>query len=202
MSNILPKALESAIESMQSLPGVGQRSAERYAAHLLRNNPSKAQKIAESLKNLHDNVGNCPITFMLTDADEDISPLYKDERRDKQQIVIVEDAFDVVAIEKTGLFKGTYHVLGGLLSPIDGIDADNLHVPELLKRIKKDKVKELILAISSSVEGDSTAHYIQSQLADQTIAITRLARGLPIGLDIEYADHVTLARAFEGRQAV
>jgi len=202
MNNILPKALESTIESMQSLPGVGQRSAERYAAHLLRSNPSKAQKIADSLKNLHDDVSQCPVTFMLIDADQKVSPLYSDDRRDKQQIVIVEDAFDIVAIEKTGLFKGTYHVLGGLLSPIDGIDAENLHIPELLKRIQKDKVKEIILAISSSVEGDSTAHYLQSQLTGHKVTITRLARGLPIGLDIEYADHITLARAFEGRQEV
>ncbi len=202
MSSILPKALESAIESMQSLPGVGQRSAERYAAHLLRSNPSKAQKIADSLKNLHDDVGQCPVTFMLIDTGQDVSPLYSDERRDKQQVVIVEDAFDIVAIEKTGLFRGTYHVLGGLLSPIDGIDAGTLHIPELLGRIKADKVTEIILAISSSVEGDSTAHYIQSQLTKSKVAITRLARGLPIGLDIEYADHVTLSRAFEGRQAV
>lgn len=200
--NILPKALQNTIEALYGLPGVGQRSAERYAYHLLRSDPLKSDKIAQALLLLHQNIAYCPVTFALIDASEKISPLYSDSKRRKEIIAIVEDAFDIAAIERTGLFKGTYHVLGGLISPIDGIGPEQLHIPELIARIKKDKAKEVILAISSSVEGESTAHYIQNELGKSKCRVTRLARGLPVGLDIEYADQLTLTRAFEGRQEV
>lgn len=200
--NILPKSLQDAIEALGSLPGVGQRSAERYAYHLLRSDPAKSDKIATSLHNLHSNIKICPKTFALIDADDDVSRLYTDTKRDKTSVAVVEDAFDVVAIEKTGFFRGTYHVLGGLISPIDGITPEMLHIPELIQRVTDDKVSEIILAISTSVEGESTAHYIQSELGDIRCKVTRLARGLPVGLDIEYADQLTLSRAFEGRQTL
>jgi recombination protein RecR len=115
---------------------------------------------------------------------------------------VVADPFDIVAIEKTGSFKGTYHVLGGLLSPIEGIGPEQLHLAELLKRIKKDKIKELILATNASVEGESTALLIMQEVGSRSAKITRLARGLPVGVDLEYADQITLQRAFEGRQVV
>ncbi len=198
--NILPSALVDTIDALNGLPGVGQRSAERFAYHLLKSDPVKSDKIANALLELHKKVKYCPVTFALIDEADLVSPLYEDSKRDKSTVAVVEDAFDIVAIERTGLFRGTYHVLGGLISPIDGVGPEILHIPELIKRIKKDSVKEIILAISSSVEGESTAHFIQNQLNSTDCKVTRLARGLPVGLDIEYADHLTLSRAFEGRQ--
>lgn len=196
----LPKALQAVIESLGQLPGVGPRSAERFAYYLLKHDPHKSHKIADSLNTLHSQVKTCPITFALIDATEDVSALYSDVSRDKKTIALVAEPFDIVALEKTGLYKGTYHVLGGLLSPLDGIGPEQLHIHELIDRIKKDKVKEIILATNASVEGETTALYIQQQLADLPVVISRLARGLPIGVDLEYADQITLGRALEGRQ--
>ena len=200
--SILPKALTNLIEALGRLPGVGQRSAERYAYHLLKNDSIKSEKLARGLQDLHTSVKYCPVTFALIDSSQEISPLYTDNKRDKKIVAIVEDAFDIVAIEKTGQFNGTYHVLGGLISPIDGISPESLHITQLVKRVKDDKVCEVILATSSSVEGESTAHYINNELSDQKCEVTRLARGLPIGLDLEYADQITLGKAFEGRRAL
>lgn len=199
---VLPKSLVDLIEALGTLPGVGQRSAERYAYHLLKTDPTKSEKLADALKKLHSNIKYCPITFALIDNAQDVSPLYTDDRRDKTTIAIVEDAFDVVALEKTAQFSGTYHVLGGLISPIDGITPESLHIDQLLERVKNDKVKEIILATSSSVEGDLTANYISEILKSSKVKVSRLARGLPIGLDLEYADQITLGRALEGRQAI
>jgi recombination protein RecR len=198
----LPKALEDAIEALGQLPGVGPRSAERYAYYLLKNDPNKSNKIVNALSRLHSNVKQCPITYALIDAKEDVSPLYSNDDRDKQTVALVAEPLDIIALEKTSIFKGTYHVLGGLISPLDGIGPEQLHIPELINRIKKDKVKEIILATNASVEGETTALYIQQQLADLKIKITRLARGLPIGIDLEYADQITLGRALEGRQKI
>lgn len=177
-------------------------TGERYAYHLLKSDPSKTEKLADSLKKLHENTKYCPITFALIDKNEEVSALYSDNRRDKKIIAIVEDAFDVVALEKTAQFNGTYHVLGGLISPIDGITPESLHVDALIKRVESDAVKEVILATSSSVEGDLTANYISEVLKHTNVKVSRLARGLPIGLDLEYADQITLGRALEGRQAI
>jgi recombination protein RecR len=129
-----------------------------------------------------------------------LSPLYTDPERDKTIVAVVAEPFDVVALEKTAHFKGTYHVLGGLVSPIDGIGPENLHITELIRRIDEDAVEELILATNASVEGESTAMYIQQQLQGKKVKITRLARGLSVGVDLEYADQLTLTRALEGRQ--
>src|SRR6185312_8348418 len=143
------------------------------------------------LLSLHKNVKYCPKTFALIEASEDLSPLYTDPRRNKRLIAVVANPFDIVALEKTHSFSGTYHVLGGLISPIDGIGPEQLHIKELIHRIDEDKVKELILATNASVEGESTALYIQQQInqaGGRDVKITRLARGLPIGVDLEYAD--------------
>ncbi len=196
----LPKALEDLIEALGQLPGVGPRSAERYAYYLLKSDPSKSLKLSKSLQNLHKNVKNCPTTFALIDADKECSPLYDNYGRDKKTIAIVAEPFDIVALENTALYDGTYHVLGGLISPLDGIGPEQLHIPELLKRIKKDKTTEVILATNASVEGETTALFIQNQLDGVNVKITRLARGIPIGVDLEYADQITLGRALEGRQ--
>lgn len=198
---VLPKALSDLIEALSVLPGVGERTAERYAYFLLKGDKHRASLLSSKLEKLHENVKLCPITFSLIDSTEEVSSLYTDPSRDKQTIAVVSDPFDIVAFEKTGLFKGTYHVLGGLISPIDGVGPEQLRVPELINRIKKDKVNEIILATNASVEGETTSLYIQNELKGLKVKVTRLARGLPVGIDIEYADQITLSRALEGRQA-
>lgn len=196
----MPKALEEAMTALGALPGVGPRSAERYAYFLLKSDPAKSHRVSQSLTNLHKLVKTCPKTFALIDSDKDVSPLYSDPNRDRKLIAVVEDPFDIMALERTGQFKGTYHVLGGLISPIDGIGPESLHMNDLVERIKDDAVVEVVLATSASVEGESTALFIQSALQGTKAKVTRLARGLPIGLDLEYADQITLSRALEGRQ--
>lgn len=200
--SVLPEPLIKAIEALGRLPGVGPRTAERYAYYLLRHDAAVGRQIAETIASLHDSIGYCRRTFALVEAGQELSPLYTDPKRDRQTVAVVAEPFDIVAIEKTGQFFGTYHVLGGLISPIDGIGPDNLHLQQLFDRIKEDAVEEIILATNASVEGESTALYIQQQLAGQKVKITRLARGLPIGVDLEYADQITLGRALEGRTAL
>lgn len=197
--SILPPALEDVIEALGTLPGVGSRTAERYAYYLLKSDETAAQKLVSTLHKLHDGVSFCKKTFALVPKGEELSALYIDPRRDKQLVMVVAEPFDILALEKTGQFHGTYHVLGGLVSPIDGITPDQLHIKELLQRIDDDKVKEIILGTNASVEGESTALYIQQQVGKRNIKITRLARGLPVGVDLEYADQITLGRALEGR---
>ncbi len=199
MSKVLPEALADAIDALKNLPGVGSRTAERYAFYLLKSDQIKAQKISKSLLELKEKVKYCPVTNALIDSKEEVSELYSDPSRDKTIVAVVAEPFDIVAIEKTGSFKGTYHVLGGLISPIDGINPENLKVDQLKARLTNDKVKEVILATNASVEGETTAIYLQRELESVVPKITRLARGLPIGLDLEYADQITLTRAFEGR---
>lgn len=202
MSSLLPKALLRAIDELGRLPGVGARTAERYAYFLLRAEPKGVRAIADAIAMLHDGVKICPVTFALINPDEDISPLYEDRDRDKKLVAIVEEPLDIVALERTGQFKGTYHVLGGVISPIDGIGPEKLHIPELLKRLKDDAVTEVIIATNASVEGESTALFLERQIREAKIdtAISRLARGLPVGLDLEYADQITLGHALEGRK--
>lgn len=199
MVKILPRALHELIEALGSLPGVGPRTAERYAYFLLKANRNKSQQLSEAIKGLHDGVAYCKKTFALVETGQELSPLYTDPSRDKKLIAVVAEPFDIVALEKTSQFKGTYHVLGGLVSPIDGINPEQLHINELIKRIDEDKVSEIILATNASVEGESTALYIQQQIGDRKVKISRLARGLPVGVDLEYADQITLGRALEGR---
>ena len=196
---ILPDALQNTIEAFSALPGVGPRSAERYAYWCLRHDKSNASKLAEALLSLHQGIAVCPKTFALIDSDDEVSPLYSDPKRDKSVVAVVAEPFDIVALEKIGSFHGTYHVLGGLISPIDGVGPEQLHINELLSRVSNDNVKEIILATNASVEGETTAMYIQQQLAGMNVSLTRLARGLPIGVDLEYADQITLTRALENR---
>lgn len=202
MKPALPKALSNLIEELGKLPGVGSRTAERYAYFLLRANPKNSEALASTIKNLHGGVKQCPITFMLIDQDEEVSQLYENENRNKQLVAIVEEPFDVLALERTGQFKGTYHVLGGAISPIDGIGPEQLHINELIDRLKKDDVQEVILATNASVEGESTALYLQKHIKDAglDIKLSRLARGIPVGVDLEYADQITLSHALEGRK--
>lgn len=202
MSDLLPKALVDVIDDLGRLPGVGARTAERYAYYLLRAKPNVADKLSTSINKLHDGVKSCPVTFALIDASQDISPLYSDPSRDKTTIAVVEEPLDIVALERTGQYHGTYHVLGGAISPIDGIGPEQLHIPELMERIKNDSVVELIIATNASVEGESTALFLQRHIKDAAIEVkmTRLARGIPVGVDLEYADQITLSHALEGRR--
>ena len=202
MPRLLPAALEKLIDELGRLPGVGQRTAERYAYYLLRADQRINDSLATAVHDIHALVKTCPITFALIDAEEDVSPLYTDSDRDKKLIAVVEEPLDIVALERTGQFKGTYHVLGGAMSPIDGIGPEQLHIPELLKRIQDDGVEELIIATNASVEGESTALFLQKHIRDAGIDIrmSRLARGIPVGVDLEYADQITLGHALEGRR--
>ncbi len=202
MSDLLPKALLTVIDELGRLPGVGARTAERYAYFLLRANSRQSEILAKAINQLHTGVKVCPVTFALIDADEEISSLYTDRSRDKQLVAIVEEPLDIVALERTGQFKGTYHVLGGAISPLDGIGPEQLHLPELIKRLKDDEVSEVIIATNASVEGESTALFIQRQIqeAKLELSLTRLARGIPVGVDLEYADQITLGHALQGRR--
>lgn len=203
-AHILPKALTALIDEFGNLPGVGPRTAERYAYAALRREPGQSKRLAQALNELHQRVKTCPVTFALIDDGDDVSPLYADSRRNRQLICVVEEPLDIMALERTGQFDGTYHVLGGAISPIDGIGPEQLHIPELIERIKNDSVTEIIIATNASVEGESTALFLQRyiQEAGLTLTVSRLARGIPVGVDLEYADQITLSHALEGRRTL
>jgi len=202
MADVIPRPLAELIEAFGQLPGVGPRTAERYAYYLLKADEHKTAELSDKLKSLHTRIKYCPKTFALIEADAEFSPLYTDAKRNKQQVAVVADPFDIVALEKTNSYHGTYHVLGGLISPIDNVGPEQLRISELIRRVDDDNVKELILATNASVEGESTALLITQQLVGKSVKITRLARGLPVGVDLEYADQITLTRALEGRQSL
>lgn len=199
---LLPSALTDLVEAFARLPGVGPRTAERYAYYLVRHQGDAGNKLSDALQALAGGIGYCEKTFALVPAGKELSDLYTDPGRDKTTVAVVAEPFDLVALEKTGRYKGTYHVLGGLVSPIDGVEPEQLHIKELIKRIDEDKVKEVILATNASVEGESTALYIQQQIGPRKVKVTRLARGLSVGVDLEYADQITLGRALEGRTSI
>ena len=204
MARLLPVALEKLIDELGHLPGVGARTAERYAYYLLRADQRINTSLSTAIHDVHSLVKVCPVTFALIDADEEVSVLYSDPDRDKQLVAVVEEPLDIVALERTGQFKGTYHVLGGAISPIDGVGPEQLHIPELLKRLVDDDVKEIIIATNASVEGESTALFLQRHVQDAGINVkmSRLARGIPVGVDLEYADQITLGHALEGRRTL
>lgn len=198
---MLPSALTDVIEALSRLPGVGSRTAERYAYFLLKADQNVAKNIATSLERLHDGVKSCPKTFALMSDNDELSPLYDDPRRDKTTVLVVEEALDIYAIENTKTYDGTYHVLGGAISPMDGITADKLHIKELIARVEEDQVQEIIIATNPSVEGESTAVLLEKLLHEKypELKITRLARGLPLGISLEYADQITLSSALTNR---
>ena len=198
---MLPSALTDVIEALSRLPGVGSRTAERYAYFLLKADQNVAKNIATSLEHLHDGVKSCPKTFALMSDNDELSPLYDDPRRDKTTVLVVEEALDIYAIENTKSYDGTYHVLGGAISPMDGITADKLHIKELIARVEEDQVQEIIIATNPSVEGESTAVLLEKLLHEKypALKITRLARGLPLGISLEYADQITLSSALTNR---
>ena len=198
---MLPSALTDVIEALSRLPGVGSRTAERYAYFLLKADQNVAKNIAASLEHLHNGVKSCPKTFALMSDNDELSPLYDDPRRDTTTVLVVEEALDIYAIENTKSYDGTYHVLGGAISPMDGITADKLHIKELIARVEEDQVQEIIIATNPSVEGESTAVLLEKLLHEKypELKITRLARGLPLGISLEYADQITLSSALTNR---
>jgi len=195
---IVPTSVEKVIEELGKLPGVGPRTAERLAFHLLKNDPSRSAALGAAVDGLHAGVRSCRQCYNFAEAQ--LCAVCSAPDREQHVIAIVEEPFDVVAIEKTGLFKGLYHVLGGVISPIDGVGPDRLEIASLVRRAQEGGITEIILATNPSLEGESTAMYIRQQLEPTGITLTRLARGLPVGGDLEYADQITLGRALQGRQ--
>lgn len=204
MQAVIPRALTRLMDELGNLPGVGAHTAERYAYFLLRAKTQSIQALVEALEKIKTDVKICPKTFALINHDETVSPLYCDPERNRRLVALVEEPLDIVPIEKTRKFNGTYHVLGGVLSPIDGIRPTDLHIKELLGRLVEDQVEELIIATNASVEGESTALYIEKQIAAAGIdvRISRLARGIPVGVDLEYTDQISLGQALEGRRVI
>jgi recombination protein RecR len=191
------ESVDRLIEEFSKLPGIGRKTAMRLAFYILKEDKTEAEKLAQALLDVKERVKYCSICFNITETD----PCFvcQDEKRDRSIICVVEEANDVLALEKTGEYKGLYHVLGGALSPLDGIGPDNLRAKELLLRLK-DGVNEVILATNPNVEGEATAIYLSKLIKPLGIKVTRIARGLPVGGDLEYADQVTLMRALEGRR--
>jgi recombination protein RecR len=189
--------LQDLITELGRLPGVGPKSAQRLAFHLLSVEEADARRLADAVLAVKQQVRFCQRCFNVTDTDE--CRVCRDPRRDPTVLCVVEQARDLVAIEKTGEFSGRYHVLGGAISPIDGVGPDQLRVSELMSRIGAEGVAEVVLAMSTNVEGEATASYLTKLLKSMEVSVTRLAAGLPVGGDLEYADEVTLGRAFAGR---
>ena len=196
----LPESIQSLITALERLPGIGPKSASRLAFYLLRATEDVAQDLSVALANLKANTAFCQECFNITEAGRERCEICESTKRDGSIICIVEEALDVLAIERTSGFNGKYHVLQGVLSPIEGIGPDDLKIKQLVARVASGGVKEIILATNPSMEGDATAQYLQGQLRRFDIHVTRLARGLPVGGDLEYADQTTLLRALSGRQ--
>lgn len=198
MTAQFPEPVARLIEELAKLPGVGPKSAQRLAYHLLQQDPAAVRRLGQALLSAHEKVVRCGVCQDL--ADSDPCAVCADPGRDQHTIMVVEDSRDVIAIERTGEYHGLYHVLGGTISPMEGIGPEQLHVRELLARLQEATVQEVILATDPDVEGDATALYLARLVRSQDLRVTRIARGLPAGGDIDYADELTLARAIEGRR--
>lgn len=197
---ILPEPVQNLITAFERLPGVGPKSASRLTFHLLRAPEEASLKLAEALTALRSSTAFCSQCFNITSAGRERCEICSNTDRDESQVCVVEEPLDVLALERTAGFMGQYHVLHGALSPIEGVGPEDLKLKPLFERVKSGVVKELILATNPSMEGDATALYIKQQLMAAPVRITRLARGLPVGGDLEYADQNTLLRALAGRQ--
>ena len=193
-------AIQDLIDELGRLPGVGPKSAQRIAFHVLSADPADVNRLATSLRKVKELVRFCTTCFNVAESEQ--CRVCRDTRRTNEVLCVVEEPKDVVAIERTGEFRGRYHVLGGAINPLEGIGPDNLRIRELLQRLGTGEVRELILATDPNTEGEATATYLALMVKPMGIAVTRLASGLPVGGDLEYADEITLGRAFEGRRAV
>jgi recombination protein RecR len=193
-------AIQDLIDELGRLPGVGPKSAQRLAFHVLSADPTDVKRLAASLLRVKEVVKFCTLCFNV--AEDDKCRICRDTRRTGEVLCVVEEPKDVVAIERTNEFRGRYHVLGGAINPLEGIGPDNLRIRELMSRLAEGEVKELILATDPNTEGEATATYLALLVKPMGITVSRLASGLPVGGDLEYADEITLGRAFEGRRTI
>jgi len=191
--------IQDLIDELGRLPGVGPKSAQRIAFHIIQSDRVDVTRLAEVLKTVKERVKFCIICGNI--SEEDLCKICRDPRRDKTAICVVEESKDVLAIEKTREFKGTYHVLGGAISPIDGVGPENLRIKELMKRLSETTISEVIIATDPNLEGEATATYLTRLIKPLGVKVSRLASGLPVGGDLEYADEITLGSAFEGRRS-
>ena len=190
-------SIEKLIEEFSKFPGIGKKTAQRMAFYVLKQRQGESEALAQAILDVKSKVSYCSVCFNITEDDPCI--ICKDEKKDRSTICVVEEANDVVALERTSQYKGLYHVLGGVLSPLDGIGPEDLKIKELLSRLKDKQIKEVIIATNPSAEGEATAIYLSKLIKPLGVKVTRIARGLPAGGDLEYADQTTLANALEGR---
>jgi recombination protein RecR len=198
MASVLPEPVTRLIEAFGQLPGIGPKTAARLTFYLLRRPAEQCQALAEALQDLKQKTVFCASCFNI--ADDSPCSVCRDEARDGTMLCVVEEPLDVLAIERTGEYHGLYHVLHGALSPVEGIGPEELRITELVSRVRRGTVREVLLATNPTLEGEATATYVARLIRPLGVRITRLARGLPVGGDLEYADAVTLSRALEGRQ--
>jgi recombination protein RecR len=196
----IAEPLTIAIEELSKLPGIGKKTAQRLAIFMLKMDEDRVDGLLNSIKNLKTKLNFCKLCFNL--SEEELCEVCKSEKRDKKLICVVEEVSDVIAIEKTNEFNGLYHVLGGVLSPLTGITPDSLRIKELLKRFEQEKINEVILALNPDTEGETTSLYIAKLLKPIGVTVTRIARGLPIGGDLEFADEATIGRAMINRISI
>jgi recombination protein RecR len=196
---VYPEPINRLVGELSKLPGIGQRTAQRLAFHILRSEDGDAAALADAVREVKEKVGLCEVCFNLSEGERCI--ICQDPRRDQALICVVEQPADVIPIERTNEYRGLYHVLGGALSPIDGVDPEDLRIAELAARVSGGEVTEVVLATNPTTTGEATAHHL-AELLRGSVSITRLASGLPVGADLEHADEVTLGRALAGRHAV
>jgi recombination protein RecR len=194
------ESIEQLAEQFAQLPGIGRKTAHRLALYVVKMEREEVASLAQALVNVKDRVRYCTVCSNITEADP--CPICSNTKRDKTTVCVVEEPTDVLALERTNEFGGVYHVLGGALSPLDGVGPEDLRIKELLHRLSDSKVEEIILALNSDVEGEATTLYLSKLLKPLGVKVTRIARGLPVGTDLEFADEATLSRALEGRIAV
>ena len=193
-----PDPIEKMIDQFKKLPGVGPKMAERLSYHLLKSTAAEVDALLEAINNARDTIKLCGVCFNM--SEEDPCPVCSDAQRDNSVICVVETPQDLLAVSKVKNFSGLYFVLGGALSPLDAIGPDDIRVNELIKRLKKDKIKELIVATNTDTQGETTALYLAEKVKPLGLKVTRLGYGLPVGGDLEYADEITISRAIEGRR--
>lgn len=193
-------AIDDLTGELARLPGIGRKTALRLTYHLLKQPPEQSRRLADALRTMSEKVRACTRCFNLTE--EELCVICRDPRRDPALVCVVEEAADIGAIERAGEYRGQYHVLGGRLSPLDGVTPDDLTIPQLVARVSAEETHEVILATNPSLEGEATALYVQRQLASNGVRVTRIARGLPVGGDLEYADGVTIAQALSARRVM
>lgn len=195
-----PEPIQRLVESFHRLPGIGPKSAQRLAYHILRTSEQEASALAQAILDVKERIRLCSQCMNITESDP--CGYCQDSRRDRSVVCVVEQPLDVLAIERSGGYRGVYHVLHGVLNPMDGVGPEHIHIRELVVRLQAGEIQEVIMATNPSLEGEATAMYIQRLIGPAGVKVTRLARGLPSGADLEYTDDVTLARALEGRQEI